>query len=162
MRWTWSPTVRGQWARWGRGWGREPLPESDQVLLTPHPHPEVRLEQQSVPAAVFGSLKEDWLLPLPTLPLPSMKLVFVHPGLSLLPACPLLLPRCLRGLPTQRSAPLHPWIGSCGRWGSWAPGQGRHLPHPHPTKPVLDSERPVSLRPEGLILEGPALLPISR
>ena len=36
------------------------------------------------------------------------------------------------------------------------------LPHPHPTKPVLDSERPVSLRPEGLILEGPALLPISR
>lgn len=52
--------VRGQPAQQG-GEGRQelgPLLESCQVTIPLH-LPEVRLEQQSVPAAVFGSLKED-------------------------------------------------------------------------------------------------------
>lgn len=59
-KWTWSPMVRCQPAQQG-GKGRQeldPLLESCQVTISLH-LPEVRLEQQSVPAAVFGSLKED-------------------------------------------------------------------------------------------------------
>lgn len=60
MRWIWSLMVSGLGSRAEVGYPPcpHPIPRGITTLTLPSPT-EVRLEQQSVPAAVFGSLKED-------------------------------------------------------------------------------------------------------